>query len=1068
MELRGVVSTKHRFSLKSFAAVLLLGAAGPAVAEYATYQGQVQIQSNAGDVCSAMSAENTFNIYVYSRDDAPQQRIDAYLFGEKIVPAHISGNNIGRLSVTYPGESGPNHTLQLRNTGPGSFVGELPVKTLIGALIGCNYTNAVIQFANVGLHTQSAYDQAASLFQFDFRSVQAYSQGMQGKVKEALPVLQEGLAVKEKLYGPSHPQLLPYYFLLAQVHQAEGSYPEDVPLYRKALAVCEQAYGPASPCAGLALTGLGESLNETGNYGEAESSVRRALAICDKVFGLRSPLSGSTFNALGAVLIYTGRYSEAEATLNNALALNQRARGPENANVGISLTNLGVLYRFTGQYGKAEAVMRQALAIDAKVLGTDNPLTLLNTIFLGQILRLSDHPREAEPLCRRALETAEKILGPERPDHPALSTGLICLAEVLRETGRYGEAEPLYRKALANSLKFLGPDSPDVGTTSLMLAKLLRVTGRDADALPLLKNAYRIAHVSGNQMITWRVPGEMMLLYGSGNAANPAVAIFYGKEAVNNLQRLRGNLDGSSGDAQQAFVGAAEVNSVYRTLADLLIADGRLAEARQVLAMLKEQEFYDFTQASADADPRKTVASLSSPEKELDDLNGKDVALGREYGLLQEKFQKDHQLSAADRDRMNALRKLMDAAQANFDARVTAVAKSSSDPEAQRRRRQEITDLSRSFQGTLRDMGHDAVMAQYFILDDKVQILLTTPNAEVAREAPVKRDDLNAQILAYRRTLSNPNADPMPQAKALYQLLVGPIAEDLRQAGAKTLMLSLDDTLRYLPFAALHDGSGYLIEHLSIVMVTEAVRDKLGKPPNDKWSVWGLGVTQAHEGSDALPWVGVELNGITGPKGILDGKVKLDSAFNEESLRDGLDQAYPVIHIASHFRFAPGSMDDSVLLLGDGSRMTLGQIKTKLNFTSVDLLTLSACETAVGDDSAAHHGIEVEGLGAIAQQAGAKAVLASLWSVSDSSTALLMRTLYQAHKDGHLTKADALRHAQLALLHGTVQADPATKSARGLTRVADTPANGNFKTDPNAPFAHPFFWAPFILMGNWL
>jgi CHAT domain-containing protein len=94
--------------------------------------------------------------------------------------------------------------------------------------------------------------------------------------------------------------------------------------------------------------------------------------------------------------------------------------------------------------------------------------------------------------------------------------------------------------------------------------------------------------------------------------------------------------------------------------------------------------------------------------------------------------------------------------------------------------------------------------------------------------------------------------------------------------------------------------------------------------------------------------------------------------------------------------------------------------------------------------------------------------VATLWSVSDSSTALLMRTLYQAHKDDHLTKADALRHAQLALLHGSVHADPTTKSARGLTRVAATPANGSFKTDPDAPFAHPFFWAPFILMGNWL
>jgi CHAT domain-containing protein len=365
-------------------------------------------------------------------------------------------------------------------------------------------------------------------------------------------------------------------------------------------------------------------------------------------------------------------------------------------------------------------------------------------------------------------------------------------------------------------------------------------------------------------------------------------------------------------------------------------------------------------------------------------------------------------------------------------------------------------------------MGHDAVLAQYFILDDKVQILLTTPNAEVAREALIKRADLNEQILKFRQTLSNPTMDPIPQADALYRLLIGPIAEDLHQARAKMLMLSLDDTLRYLPFAALHGDNGYMIENFSISMVNEAVRDKLGKASDTRWTVWGLGVTKAHAGADPLPWVGIELNDIAGPKGILAGKVMLDSAFNEKSLRDGLDQAYPVIHIASHFRFAPGSMDESVLLLGDGSLLTLAQIKNKLNFNGVDLLTLSACETALGDNGVAAHGIEVEGLGAIAQQAGAKSVLATLWSVADSSTALLMRTLYKAHRDDHVTKAEALRYAKLALLRGSVRMDSASLGTRGLTVISTGAATGSFKADPNAPFAHPYFWAPFILMGNWL
>jgi CHAT domain-containing protein len=1068
------MSTAQRFFSTVLASWMLALLAGPAFAEYFSYQGQIQMQTAPGDGCSEV-APAPFNIAIYGRDDVPGQRIDGYLDGEKIVHAHFSGNYLNQLSLTYPGESSPSHTLRLRAAGDGSFAGELEAKSLLTALSGCKYSNAQIKFTKTAAHTQAAYDQAASLFQMDSRAVQAYVLGMRGKVKEAMPVLEEGLGVKEKTYGADHPQVLPYYFLLAQLHDAAGSYREEAPLYRKALGVCEKAYGPESRCAAMALTSLGGVEYKTGDFGDAESAVRRAMAICDKACGPESALMGASLNTLGAILIFTGQFADAETTLNRALALNKKTLGPADANVGLDLNNLAVLYRYTGQYGKAEAAMRQALAIDEKALGADSPLVIINTVALAQILRMSGRNAEAEPIARRGLAAAERVLGPERPDHPALGMALGGLAEVLREKAAYSEAEPLYRRALANDIKYLGADHPDVATISLLLAKLLRATGRDGEALALLKSAYRITRISGNQMIAWRVPGELMQFYASGKSAQPDIAIFFGKEAVNKLQQLRGNLAGSGDEAQQAFVSAAEVKSVYRSLADLLAAQSRLSEAQQVLAMIKEQELYEFSQRTADLGKHQTVAALNTSEKDLDDLGAKDVALGKEYGGLQEKMRKQHDLSPADRARLNTLRSEMDAAQTKFETRVAAVAKSSADPEAQKRRRQEINDYSRAFEGTLKDMGHDAVLAQYFILDDHVEILLTTPNVVIARQAPIKRSELNAQILAYRKTLSAPDRDPLPQAQALYRVLIEPIAADLRQAGAKTLMLSLDDTLRYLPFAALHDGKNYLIENLSLVMVTEAVRDKLGKAPAADWSVWGLGVTQGGTDYPALPFVGVELNGITGPKGILTGQVLLDKAFNEGSLRDGLDRSFPIIHIASHFQFTPGSMNDSFLLLGDGSRMTLAQIKNKLDFKNVELLTLSACETAVGDDSAAHHGDEVEGLGAIAQQAGAKAVLATLWPVADSSTALLMRTLYKAHKEQHVDKADALRQAQLGLLHGTAQADPATQGQRGLTRVstggnaAGAVASGErFKVDPAAPFAHPFFWAPFILMGNWL
>jgi len=1055
--------------VKCLGALSLAGVATPALADYFTFQGQLEFQNAPGTACAAMTA-GSFHVVVIGRNQVgPGGGIEAYLYGEQLLHAYIKGNTPSLLSLAFIGESGPGHTMRLRSSGPGAYVGELQAKSLLAALYACDFVNAQIRLNQVAGGDQESFERASSQFQLDTGALRAAVQGLQGKVKESIPALERALAVKQQALEPEHPQLLPYYFFLAQLHFAEGSIPAALPLDRSAVRVCEKHYGPESACTAAMLANLGAALGDSGEYGEAESTLRRALAVCDKIFGPNSAVRGIALNGLSSVLIYTGRYAEAEATLSEALKLNKTWPNPDNANVGISLNNFGVLYRLTGQYGKAETAMRKAVAIDEKAVGTDNPLTILNTVVLAQVLHVSGKNAAAEPIARRALAAAEKVLGSERQDHPALAAGQICLAEILRQSGRFAEAEPLYRKAMANGIKYLGPDHPTVAAVGLLLAKLLHDTGRDQEALELLRHADAVAHVSGNQTVAWQVAGELMQIYAAGKSANPVKAIFYGKEAVNDLQRLRGNLAASSREAQQAFVSSAEVSAIYRILASLLIGDGRNSEAQQVLTMVKEQEFYEFTQRAAASDEPKTVATLNSNEKKLAELDTQYVSLGKEYGTLKEKFQKQgDKLGSADRTRLDTLRKAMDSAQANFEASAAAIAKSANDPEARKRRQTEINDYSRAFQGTLKDMGHDAVVAQYFILDDRVAILLATPNAVIARESKVKREDLYAQIRSFRKTLINPGQDPLPEAQGLYRLLIAPIADDLRQAGAKTMMLDLDDMLRYLPFAALHDGNSYLVENLSIVMVTEAVRDKLGKPPKSDWSIWGLGTTKAGPGYEALPYANVELNGITGQKGILAGKVLLDGAFTEKSLRDGLDQAYPIIHVASHFQFTPGSMDDSFLLLGDGSHLSLAQIKTKLDFNSVELLTLSACETAMGDDGTSQHGVEVEGLGAIAQQAGAKAVLATLWPVADASTAALMRALYQAHKVDHLDKADALRQAQLALLRGTVAADDTGNAARGLARASKPRTSGNFKINPSAPYAHPFFWAPFILMGNWL
>jgi CHAT domain-containing protein len=1040
---------------------------------YFAYSGVLQFLPGGSAECAAMSA-GSYHMVVVGRNDGPGRGIQAYLVGEQIMHGMIGGADLNRLSVRYLGESMPTHAMQLRFTGPGQVIGAVPSKTVVSELYAaCGFSNAQFKLQiDPGADAQSLFALYGAQFDLDTQAMKDLVAARQGRVREALPSLQQAIALKSKTFAPTHPQMLRYYFYLAQGYEEAGAYPGAVYWYGKSVAACQQ-FGPDSACAAITNLNLGLALANNGSTNEAEPAVRQALDIAGRAFGPDAPAAWVGYNALGRILIENGRFGEAEAQLKRAGALSRKEFAIEQDAPAVAVS-FAMLHRQLGQLDKAESDLRAALRQIDSALGPGKPASVAPRVFLAKILRLAGKISEAESTARGALDDAVRMAGPERPDHPLLSPARIALADVLADEKRFAEAEPLYREALANSSRFLGPHHPDVAIEQLQYARMLRALGRDQEAQELLQKAYATAHVSDNQIVAWRVPGELMQLYAAGPLANRPLAIFYGKEAVNRLQSLRGNLAGSGGANQSAFVSAADVSSIYQSLEDLLIEDGRLDETQQVFTAVKEQELNQFTgrstESAAPSAPARpaTLVDLNPAEKQLQDDDAQMVALGRELGALQDKYDiEGDQMSSADKARLEQLHQKVDAAQKAADARAAAVARNSASAGEAKLRAQDIKNFSRAFQGTLHELGHDAVVVQYHISPGKVTIFLTTANVTVTRESAIKRADLDQRIFSFRRTLSGPQQDPLPEAQALYRVLVAPIADDLRQAGAKTLMLSLEDTLRYLPFAALHDGKSYLIEDYAIAMVTEAARDKLTQAPQPAdWGVWGLGVTKGGRDYPPLPAVQDELTGIAAQLGGRS-KVSLDQDFTERTLRNGLDQHYPIIHIASHFLFTPGSMDDSILLLGDGKTLSLAAIRDKLQFDRVELLTLSACQTAVGDSGAPRHGVEVESLGAIAQQAGAKAVLASLWSVSDESTAALMRTLYKEEKEDHVTKAEALRRSQLALLHGTA-APAATGAQRGLSRVGESQGAAGVAPGSGAPYAHPFYWAPFVLMGNWL
>ncbi|MBA3322904.1 MAG: CHAT domain-containing protein, partial [Pyrinomonadaceae bacterium] len=572
----------------------------------------------------------------------------------------------------------------------------------------------------------------------------------------------------------------------------------------------------------------------------------------------------------------------------------------------------------------------------------------------------------------------------------------------------------------------------------------------------------------GGLMSTWKALGK------------PRLAIFYGKQAVNTYQKIRAGIQALDEELRKSFLKSKE--ATYRELADILISEGRLPEAQQVLGLLKEEEYFEFVRRDSKEGLSLTKRADLTPEEAEWDKRYREIAdqvtaVGREWGELRAKKSR----TLAEDERLKELEAKLQSANAAFQqfldklAEELAGAKQGGEKVFQLRESQGLME-------DLQELESGAVALYTVVGEEKYRVILVTPDVQKAYEYPIKAADLYRKVFAFREVLEDPKRDPLPLARELYGILIGPFAKDLQGARAETLMWSLDSVLRYIPIAALHDGERYMVERYRNVIFTPASNSRLKDTPSAGWRGLGFGVSKAKEGFSALPAVVEEINGIIREEsangadaGVLPGRVMLDEAFTGATMQAGLRQRYPVVHIASHFQFNPGNETNSFLLLGDGSHLSLAEIKTLPNiFGGVELLTLSACNTA-SSGAAGADGKEVEGFAVMAQRQGAKAVIASLWPVADASTRLMMQDFYRVRNaQAGMLKAEALRRSQLSLLRGELKAAAAGGEERGIKMQLDaagaagaSATPGRFVRNPQAPYAHPYYWAPFILIGNW-
>ncbi len=319
-------------------------------------------------------------------------------------------------------------------------------------------------------------------------------------------------------------------------------------------------------------------------------------------------------------------------------------------------------------------------------------------------------------------------------------------------------------------------------------------------------------------------------------------------------------------------------------------------------------------------------------------------------------------------------------------------------------------------------------------LEDRLAIILSVGETLELISVPVSNQEIEQQAIAMRGNLQHflSNDGYLAPSQSLHEILIAPILPSLEAQGIDTLVVAPDGILRTIPFAALHDGERFLVQDYAVAIVPGLTLLDPWPLPRENVEVFVSALSESVRGWAALPAVNEEVERIAET---FDITLLMNEDYVVANVEDEFArQAYNIVHVASHGQFTSDSRD-SFLLTYDG-KISMDKLETLIKMgrfgdQPVELLTLSACQTAVGDDRAAL------GLAGAAIKAGARSVMGSLWLLADDATTSLVGAFYDRLGRSQLSKAKALQQAQLALLD-----------------------------DPK--FSHPSFWSPFLIIGNWL
>ncbi|HEX8751608.1 MAG TPA: CHAT domain-containing protein, partial [Nitrospira sp.] len=319
------------------------------------------------------------------------------------------------------------------------------------------------------------------------------------------------------------------------------------------------------------------------------------------------------------------------------------------------------------------------------------------------------------------------------------------------------------------------------------------------------------------------------------------------------------------------------------------------------------------------------------------------------------------------------------------------------------------------------------------VFADRTELLVSLSTGIIRHSVPITSAVLTEEVRAFRRTVEKRTTlEYVSHSQQIYDWLIRPLESELIRHKIQTLVFVPDGSLRTIPFSALHDGKSFLIQQYAIAMTPGLYLTDPRALNLEKIRTLAGGLISSVQGFPSLPYVRDEVDSIR-------TLFQADELINEEFKTGHLEQElresrYGILHIATHGKFSTDA-NDSFLLTFDG-KLTMSMLDQLIGLfrfrqDPLELLTLSACQTAVGDDRAAL------GLAGVAIKAGARSALATLWFINDEASAELVAEFYRQLRDPSVSKAQAIQRAQIKLLNDRV-------------------------------YNHPAYWSPFLLLNNWL